>query len=138
MAGALERIEHAAAALRAELARGAPPRWLLHSRFGADFLHDGSAGGAGGAPIAIALLGGGELRARRLMLGTTPVLALEVESDAEGESALNDALPVLLAGRLRMRGAVVLLAACGLSSVARAPALAVVRDWIRAGDEDPL
>jgi len=140
MAGALERIEHAVSAVRGELRVGAPPRWLLLSRFGTDFLADAASPEHDVRPSEVALLGGGLLRVERLRLGRVPLLALEVEDDAADaeRAALNDALPVLIAGQLRLRGVILLLAACGLASVARAPALAVVHDWIRAGNEDPL
>jgi len=140
MTGALERIEHATAALRRELQRGVAPRWLLLSRFGTEFLEPAGAGAAARAAIEIGLLGGGRLLATRFELGGIPTLSIELEDLPEAEAlvSVHEALPVFVAGQLGMSGVVLLLAACGLASVPRAPALAAVRDWIRVGGEDPL
>ena len=130
-----ETVHHLVSALRTELSLGPAPRFALLSRFGFDFL-GGSARRS--RPIELALPAGcGRLLARRITLGGVTVLALDVEATT-GRDAFDDALPVLIAGQLRLRGVVDLLAACGLEGFGCAPTLATVRDWIRFGDEDPL
>ncbi len=135
MAGALERVDHAAAALRDALASGPAPRWLLLSRFGFSFLEGGT---AAARPIEILVRGGsGRLLARRMRFGQVPALAVEHGGD-DAPSPFDEALPVLAAGQLGMRGVVLLLAAGGLASFTGAPAIVPIGDWIRTGDADPL
>jgi purine nucleoside phosphorylase len=148
VSGAAERVLHAASLLRGAL-RGANPRVLLLSRFGLDFLDDDS--GAAHErpieprprerPIEIELLGRGLLRARVLQLGGIAAIAMEREEEP-GDSPADEALPVLVAGQLGVRGALLLLAAGGLPGFANAlapvPGIFPIGDWIRLGDADPL
>ncbi len=131
-----ELVRAAAATLRRELPRPLP-RWLLSSRFGSDFLM----GSGPRAPVdEIALANGaGRMLARIVRIGAEPLLALELDDPAGRlPPSLADALPLLIAGQLSMRGALHLLSGAGLASFRSAPNLALISDWLRLCDEDPL
>ena len=135
MTDALTHIQQSVTALRAGLAGQPAPRWMVLSRFGIDYLVEPA---PAERPVEVLLGGGGgRLLARRLSLGPVPVVAVESECEA-ADRPLLEALPVLAAGQLGLRGVLLLHAACGLPGFARAPAIATIVDWIRAGDEDPL
>lgn len=130
-------VTEAAVALRKALP--APPRWLLVSRFGVEFLGPAA---RRAAPIEIALESGiGRLLARPLQLGGIDLLALECEPAIDVlrlSPALCEALPLLIGGQAGAVGAIQLLSALGISGVTPAPALAAIGDWLRLSDDDPL
>lgn len=135
-----ELVDGAAAAVRRALP-AALPRWSIASRFGADFL---LADGPRPPLHELALpRGAGRLLARVVPLHGEPLLALEVELRAPSDelpraAALQEALPLLIAGALGLRGTLHLLAGVALAGTERPPLLAAVRDWLRLSDEDPL
>ena len=132
MSDPLAHVERWARPLRAA-ASGAKARWLLLSRFGFEFL---GAAVARERPEEIAGLG----TLRRAQLGNVALLALDRPADQSGEAgdAAGDALAVFAAGRAGLRGVIQCIAAASLEERVAAPTFALVRDWLRWSDEDPL
>jgi len=129
-------VGEAAAALRRALPR--PPRWLLASRFGADFLGDAA---RRAPPHEVTLPdGAGRLLARAIELPRAPLLALDYEATGPAPlpPSFGEALPLLVGGKLGCRGALHLLSGQGLAGFGAAPAITAVGDWLRFGDDDPL
>jgi hypothetical protein len=127
-------IERAAALLGGELADGPLPRWLWVSRFGADFLGEAA---SRARTHEVALPGDGHrFLARRVRAGGIPLLA--IDPDEAGADDLAEALPVLIAGQLGMRGVILTLSGLALAGFGAPPEIVVVRDWIRIGGNDPL
>ena len=112
-----------------------PPRLLVLSRFGLDFL---PAGAESGPRIEIALP---QRKARWLGRSATvagvPLLALELEDSSEA-TAFDEALPLFVAAPLDLAAVVSFSAGAALVPKVPAPSLVAIADWIRSTNEDPL
>jgi purine nucleoside phosphorylase len=131
MADPLARVELLARSLRDAAGGGAPPHWLLLSRFGVDYL---GAALRTTRPTEVDRFG----LLRLATLRDVPLLVLDRDPAEAGDEALEDALAVFAAGRAGLRGVVQCIAAAAIEPALATPSIALVRDWLRWGDEDPM
>jgi purine nucleoside phosphorylase len=131
MADPIARIELLARSLREAAAGGPLPRWLLLSRFGVDFLGPALRPTRPAEVDRFGLL-------RLAALRDVPLFVLDRDPAETGDDALEDALAVLAAGRAGLRGVVQCVAAAAVEPSIETPSIALVRDWLRWGDEDPM
>jgi purine nucleoside phosphorylase len=131
MADPLARVELLARSLRECAGGGALPRWLVLSRFGVDFL---GAALKPARPTEVERFG----LLRPATLRDVPLLVLDRDPAEAGDDALEDALAIFAAGRAGMRGVLQCVAAAAVAPAIATPSIALVRDWLRFGDEDPM
>ena len=131
MADPLARVELLARSLRESAGGGPLPRWLVLSRFGVEFL---GAAQKSARPTEVERFG----LLRPALLRDVPLLVLDRDPAEAGDDALEDALAVFAAGRAGLRGIIQCVAAAAVDPSIVTPSIALIRDWLRFGDEDPM